>query len=319
MIKKIVFFGTPEFAVASLDALYKAGYEIGYVVTVPDKPAGRGLKITESDVKKYAVEKQLQVLQPENLAEIEFINKIKTYNPDIQVVVAFRKLPSEVFSISRAGTINVHASLLPEYRGAAPINWALINGETETGITTFVINDKIDQGEILMQKRLPIEVTDNAGILHDKLKKLGAALLLETITGLNDGILTPQKQQYSNLALKKAPKIRKSDCKINWLQKGDKIIAHIKGLSPYPGAFTELISDKGERYMLKIYDAIYKEDKTPIEPGKIITDNKTFLNIMLNDGLVSLQQVQLSGKTNMHISKFLRGFQMNSNFCVDIS
>lgn len=319
MIKKIVFFGTPEFAVATLDALYKAGFEIGYVVTVPDKPAGRGLKITESDVKRYAQAKQLPVLQPENLSDIDFVNKIKAYNPDIQVVVAFRKLPYEVFSIPKSGTINVHASLLPQYRGAAPINWALINGEKETGITTFIINDKIDQGAILLQKSLTIDENDNAGILHDKLKELGATVLLETITGLNNDVLKPQIQQICNMPLKKAPKIQKADCKINWLQKGQQIITHIKGLSPYPGAFTELISDKGERYIFKIYNVCFSEGNHNYTSGKIITDGKTFLRIMVIDGLVSLQQVQLSGKTNMHISEFLRGFQINSNFSVDVS
>lgn len=319
MRKKIVFFGTPEFAVASLDALYEAGYEIGYVVTVPDKPAGRGLRMTESDVKRYANEKQLHVLQPENLSEIDFVNKIKAYCPDIQVVVAFRKLPYDVYSIPKSGTINVHASLLPHYRGAAPINWALINGEKETGITTFIINDKIDQGAILLQKSLPIDKNDNAGILHDKLMKLGAALLLDTITALNNETLKPQMQQNSTIPLKKAPKIQKADCKINWLQKAHKVISHIKGLSPYPGAYTEIISEKGNRFIFKIYDACFKEENHSNTPGEIITDGKTFLDIIVIDGLVSLQQVQLSGKTNMHISEFLRGFQINSNFSVDVS
>ncbi len=316
-IKNIVFFGTPDFAVATLDSLLKSGYNVSAVVTVPDKPAGRGLKIRESDVKKYAVKNNLYILQPDDLGEEKFLKQLKEIGPDFQIVVAFRKLPKEVYTLAPMGTINLHASLLPQYRGAAPINWAIINGEKETGVTTFYINDRIDEGYILLQRKTDIMAEDDAGSLYERLKVMGTELVIETLKGIAENRLKPRAQIINEgVKIRKAPKIQKSDCKINWNLKGEDIINHIRALSPYPGAYTEIISKEGNRYYIKIYSAKFELCDTEYKTVGILTDGKTYLNVVVEDGLIGLLIVQMTGKTNMYISAFLRGFQLNNDFRV---
>ncbi len=302
---RIVFMGTPEFAVASLDALVQAGCNIVGVITAPDKPAGRGMKLTESAVKKYAVENGLHVLQPEKLKNAVFLEDLKALNADLQVVVAFRMLPELVWNMPPLGTINVHGSLLPQYRGAAPINWAVMNGETQTGLTTFKLQHAIDTGDILLQDTIAIGADETAGELHDRMKETGANLLVKTIKGLADGSLkeTPQATAIMN-ALKHAPKIFTDTCKIDWNTTTDHIHNHIRGLSPFPGALTTL-QDK----VLKIYKSS-KEKGTPTNPpGTWTTDHKTFLKLACTDGYIHLLELQLEGKKRMLISDFLRGFR----------
>lgn len=319
-INRIIFFGTPDFSVETLKALIEDGFDVVAVVTVPDKPAGRGLKMKESEVKLFAISKGISVLQPDNLNSTEFHKQLIDLKPDVQIVVAFKKLPSAIFSIPPLGTINLHASLLPYYRGAAPINWAIINGENETGVTTFIINEKIDEGHILLQEKVEILKNDTAGTLYDKLKTIGAKLLVRTLHKISEGELKGIPQE-NNLCLpvKKAPKIQKTDCRIRWDFNGEKIKNFIRGLSPYPGAFTELMAPDGTKYLLKIYTVEFERFKTKKESGLIETDGKTFLKVVVSDGLVSLLNIQLTGKVCMDISSFLRGFQVNSEFRVSLS
>jgi methionyl-tRNA formyltransferase len=304
---RIVFMGTPEFAVASLDALVKAGYDIVGVVTAPDKPAGRGMKMTESAVKKYAVEKGLHVLQPEKLKNPAFIEELKSLQANLQVIVAFRMLPEIVWNMPPMGSVNVHGSLLPQYRGAAPINWAVINGEKETGVTTFKLKHEIDTGDILLQDRFPIGENETAGEVHDRMKEIGAQLLVKTVKGLVDGTLkeTPQVSDGPRLALMHAPKIFTETCKIDFSKTTDEVHNLIRGLSPFPGAFTEL-----EGKMLKIYRS-EKEQAPVIADPKInapITDGKTFLKFSCSDGYIKVKELQLEGKKKMAIEDFLRGY-----------
>ena len=304
---RIVFMGTPEFAVASLDALVNAGCNIVGVITAPDKPAGRGLKLQESAVKKYAVEKNLKVLQPEKLKNPQFLEELKSLNADLQVVVAFRMLPEVVWNMPPIGTVNVHASLLPQYRGAAPINWAVISGEKESGVTTFKLKHEIDTGDILLQEKISIGDNETAGELHDQLKKLGAQVLVKTVQGLADGSLkeTPQSAiSDQQSALKHAPKIFTETCKIDWNKSVEEVHNLIRGLSPFPGAFTHL-SDK----LLKIYRS-EKESKQPtISPGEFQTDGKTFLKFACSDGFILVKELQLEGKKKMNVEDFLRGYK----------
>lgn len=299
---RIVFMGTPEFAVASLKALVDAGYNVVGVITAPDKPAGRGMKITESAVKKYAVEKAITILQPVKLKDPVFLQQLQSLKADVQVVVAFRMLPEVVWNMPPMGTINVHGSLLPHYRGAAPINWAIINGEEETGVTTFKLQHEIDTGNILLQKVIPIRENETAGELHDEMKEAGAALLIETIKQLETGTLTeiPQKNVEGNL--KHAPKIFTETCKIDWTKSIEEIHNLIRGLSPFPGAFTTL-----NNKTFKIYQSSKERTNVSEETGKIITDNKTFLKFACADGFVYALDVQLEGKKRMLIGEFLRG------------
>jgi methionyl-tRNA formyltransferase len=303
---RIVFMGTPEFAVASLDALVQAGCNIVGVITAPDKPAGRGMKLTQSAVKKYAVDKGLHVLQPGKLKNPEFIEELKSLQADVQVVVAFRMLPEVVWSMPPFGTINVHGSLLPQYRGAAPINWAIINGEQETGVTTFRLQHAIDTGNILLQEKIPISVNETAGELHDVMKEVGAQLLVKTIKGIAAGNIQEQPQTLvEDSALKHAPKLFTDTCTINWNQTCDSIHNLVRGLSPFPGALTKL-NDK----ILKIYSCT-KENTTPVDtPGSWSTDNKTYLKFACADGYVHLLDMQLEGKKRMMIQDFLRGFRV---------
>lgn len=304
----IVFMGTPEFAVASLDALVKAGCTIVGVVTASDKPAGRGMKLTESAVKKYAVEKGLKILQPEKLKNPQFIEELKALKADLQVVVAFRMLPEMVWNMPPLGTINVHGSLLPQYRGAAPINWAIINGEKETGVTTFKLKHEIDTGDILLQERIPIGEDESAGELHDKMKEVGAQVLVKTIKGIADGTLSEQPQfaaETQLTELKHAPKIFTETCIIDWTKSCESIHNLIRGLSPYPGAITKL---NGK--LLKVYESRKEEAGREEEPGSISTDNKKFLKFACSDGFIHVMDIQPEGKKRMNIEDFLRGHKI---------
>ena len=330
---RIVFMGTPEFAVASLEALLRGGFNIVAVITAPDRTSGRGLKLNESDVKKYAAKKGLKILQPEKLKNPEFLDELKSLNADLQVVVAFRMLPDVVWNMPSRGTINLHASLLPQYRGAAPINWVIINGETETGVTSFKLQHEIDTGNILLQERISIGENETAGELHDRMKEIGAQLLVRTVEGLVDGSLqeTPQsavggqqpaigspstnaqgqsameKSQTSepdSRLLKHAPKIDTNICRIDWHKSIDEIHNLIRGLSPYPAAFTEL----GDKTL-----KVFKSEKEPAVPtsriGRWETDRKSFLKFAAKDGYIHLKEVQLEGKKRMNIEDFLRGYR----------
>ncbi|MEO8854922.1 MAG: methionyl-tRNA formyltransferase [Ginsengibacter sp.] len=308
---RIIFMGTPQFAVPSLNKLYEAGYQIAGVVTAPDKPAGRGMQLTESAVKKYAVDKNLKILQPEKLKDPGFIKELRELNADLQVVVAFRMLPEIVWNMPPKGTINVHASLLPQYRGAAPINWAIINGEEETGVTIFKLQHEIDTGNILLQEKIRIEPDETAGTLHDKMMETGAELLLETIKQLENGTLKEMAQPSLFLnhdsPLNHAPKLFTETCEIDWNKNVEDIYNLIRGLSPYPTAFTFLNGKK-----LKIYLSEIEKITPGNEPGKISTDNKTFLKFSASDGIISLKEIQLEGKKRMKIEDFLRGWRQNN-------
>ena len=306
---RIVFMGTPEFAVASLDALVKAGCTIVGVITSPDKPGGRGMQLQQSAVKKYAIEHNLNVLQPEKLKDPEFLAALKSLQADLQIVVAFRMLPEVVWNMPPMGSVNLHGSLLPQYRGAAPINWAVINGEKKTGATTFKLKHEIDTGDILLQESFPIEENDTAGDVHDKMKEIGAALLVKTVKGLVDESLkeSPQVQvsdRDGQTLLKHAPKIHTDTCRINWSQPVETVFNHIRGLSPYPAAFT-IMNEK----MLKVYKA-KKEIAIPTHSeGEYETDGKTFLKFACTNGYLHLLEIQLEGKKKMGIEEFLRGFR----------
>jgi methionyl-tRNA formyltransferase len=311
---RIVFMGTPEFAVASLDALVHAGCNIVGVVTAPDKPAGRGMKLQESAVKQYAVAKGLKVLQPEKLKNALFLEKLKDLNPDLQVVVAFRMLPEVVWNMPEMGTINVHGSLLPQYRGAAPINWAIINGEKHTGVTTFKLQHEIDTGDILLQQIIPIGENETAGEIHDRMKEIGAALLVKTIEKLADGRLKEKPQVKTvdqNIqdapALKHAPKIFTETCRIDWNQPVEIVHNLIRGLSPFPGAFTFL-----DQKMLKIFRGEKLSITPNVQPGEYLTDGKTYLRYACADGFFNIKELQLEGKKRMNVEDFLRGYKFSN-------
>jgi methionyl-tRNA formyltransferase len=306
---RIVFMGTPEFAVASLDALVIAGCNIVGVITAPDKPAGRGMQLQQSAVKKYALEKNLNILQPEKLKNTSFIEKLRSLQADVQVVVAFRMLPEIVWNMPPLGTINVHASLLPQYRGAAPINWAIINGEKETGITTFKLQHEIDTGNILLQEKISISEKETAGELHDALKELGASLIVKTISAIAEANIEEKPQlitDRSPLTIKHAPKLTTDICKIDWNNKADDIYNLIRGLSPYPSAFTYL-DDK----VLKIYFG-EKEIAMHHHPnGSVYSNGKTYLKFACADGFIHCADIQLQGKKRMNIQDFLRGYRIH--------
>jgi methionyl-tRNA formyltransferase len=302
---KIIFMGTPDFAVASLRALVENGFHIAAVVTAPDKPAGRGLKLTESAVKQYAVEKNIPVLQPEKLKDPEFIELLKSFHPEIQVVVAFRMLPEIVWAMPEMGTINLHGSLLPQYRGAAPINRVIMNGETKTGVTTFKLQQEIDTGNILLLEEIAIGPNETAGELHDRMKEIGAVLVVRTIRGLLDGTLQEKPQNIQDpSALKSAPKIFTADCEINWQNEVSKIHNQIRGLSPFPGAFTSF-KDK----TLKIFKAKPEENNRQGKPGELETDGKNWLRFSAVDGYIYVEELQLEGKKRLLTADFLRGFR----------
>ena len=307
---RIVFMGTPEFAVASLDALVKAGCNIAGVVTAPDKPAGRGMKLTESAVKKYAVENGLKVLQPEKLKNPEFLAALKSLNADLQIVVAFRMLPEIVWNMPPLGTINVHGSLLPQYRGAAPINWAVINGEKETGVTTFKLKHEIDTGDILLQESLPIGEDETAGEVHDRMKEIGAKVLVETVKGLAENRIAeqPQTLNLQPSTLHHAPKIHTDTCIIHWDRPVETVHNLIRGLSPYPGAFKTL-----NEKILKVFRSKKEITYPKSTEGDYETDGRTYLKFACADGYLHLLEVQLEGKKRMSIDDFLKGYRFNGN------
>lgn len=298
--------GTPDFAVASLDALVKAGFNIVAVVTAPDKPAGRGQKLNESAVKKYAVEKSIPVLQPEKLKNPQFLEELKSFEADLQVVVAFRMLPEVVWNMPPKGTINLHGSLLPDYRGAAPINWAVINGELESGVSTFFLQHEIDTGNIIFSASAPIGDDETAGDLHDKLMYIGAELLVKTVKAIEEGNYsqTPQKDMTS-AEPKHAPKIFKEDCEINWNLPAKQVYNHIRGLSPYPTAFTTI-----HEKTLKVFKAELIEKEPGIQPSGFLSDGKTYLHFACQDGFIAVKDVQVEGKKRMGVEEFLRGFRI---------
>ena len=308
---RIVFMGTPDFAVASLDALVKAGFQIVGVVTAPDKPAGRGMKLTESAVKKYALLQNLPVLQPEKLKNPEFLDQLRALKADLQIVVAFRMLPEIVWNMPPMGTVNLHGSLLPQYRGAAPIHWAVINGEKETGVTTFKLKHEIDTGDILLQKKFPVGENETTGEVHDRMKLIGAELLAETVKGLANNSIEKIDQSaiihQDTRTLHHAPKLFTETCRINWNDTADKIHNLVRGLSPFPGAFTEL-----DGKTLKIYRSIKENSPHHHKNGAIITDQKSFLKFACKNGYISVKDLQLEGKKRMPVEDFLRGYQWNS-------
>ena len=308
---RIVYMGTPDFAVESLRALVEGGYNVVGVVTMPDKPIGRhGSVLQASPVKQYALEKGLPVLQPEKLKDETFLNALRELRADLQVVVAFRMLPEVVWAMPPLGTFNLHASLLPQYRGAAPINWAVINGETETGITTFFLKHEIDTGEIIDQVRVPIADTDNVGDVYERLMNLGGDLVVKTVDSILDGSVktVPQDKLAEGEVLRPAPKIFKETCRIDWSKGVKQIYDFVRGLSPYPAAWTELCQGSTAPQVLKIYetDKIFAEHS--FEPGTVVTDKKTYFRIAVTDGYINIRSLQLAGKKRMGVADFLRGY-----------
>lgn len=306
---RIVFMGTPAFAVASLSALLQAKMNVVGVVTAPDKPAGRGMQLQQSAVKQFALAHNLPVLQPEKLKSPEFFEALKQWQPDLQVVVAFRMLPEQIWSFPSMGTLNVHGSLLPQYRGAAPINWAIINGEKETGITTFQLQHAIDTGAILLQDRIPIAPNNTAGEIHDTMMEVGAQLLVKTLHGLFDNSIkaVPQEQVIGNLALQHAPKIFTNDCEIDWEKPCASIHNLIRGLAPFPGAITKIDGKIVKLFLTQLIEG------TPTEvAGSFVTDGKTYAKIACKDGYIGLSDIQWEGKKRMPIIDFLRGYRKPS-------
>ncbi len=308
---KIVYMGTPDFAVEPLRLLVENGYNIAAVVTMPDKPAGRGLKLTESPVKRYAQSVGLTVLQPEKLKNEAFIEELRSINADLFIVVAFRMLPEIVWNMPPLGTFNLHASLLPHYRGAAPINRAIINGETKTGVTTFFLKHEIDTGDVIFQQEVPILPEDNAGDLHDKLMETGAQLVLQTVKMVEQGKvnLVSQSSLKAEQTLKDAPKLTKETCLIDWLKPGKEIVNLIRGLSPYPTAYC-VLEHKGEDLPLKVFSARFEELKHNEPIASISSDEKTYLKVACGNGFILLEDIQLAGKKRMRVDEFLRGFRL---------
>lgn len=309
---RIVYMGTPEFAVESLKRLVEGGYNIVGVITMPDKPMGRhGSVLQPSPVKQYAVSQGLKVLQPEKLKNEEFVAELRSLNADLQIVVAFRMLPEVVWSMPRLGTFNLHASLLPQYRGAAPINWAVINGDTETGITTFFLKHEIDTGEIIDQVRVPIADTDNVEVVYERLMRLGGDLVLKTVDVILEGSVKtiPQEELAQVGELRPAPKIFKETCRIDWTIGVKRIYDFVRGLSPYPAAWTELYQEGTDPVMLKIFETEKLFCEHSLAPGTIVTDCKTYFKIASSDGYVNVLSLQLAGKKRMEINDFLRGYR----------
>lgn len=307
---RIVFMGTPEFAVAGLQRLVVEGYTIAGVITAPDRPAGRGRKLNESPVKAYAKAQGIRVLQPTNLKDPGFLEELRRLNANLQVVVAFRMLPVAVWSMPEYGTFNLHASLLPQYRGAAPINWAVINGETETGVTTFFIDEKIDTGALLLQEKIAIAPEETAGELHDRLMALGADLIIETVKGISEGTIIPVEQPKTETGiLKVAPKIHRETCQINWNLSLEQIFNHIRGLSPYPTAWTTLKNGE-EEINLKIFQANTIHTDHQLAAGRVIVEAQR-MKIVVNNGFLEPLEIQLPGKRKMKVSELLNGFQVH--------
>ena len=308
---------TPEFAVETLRVILEAGYKVVAVITAPDKPSGRGQKLKFSPVKEFAIKYNLPILQPINLKDSEFIDELRNYNSNLQIVVAFRMLPEVIWRIPEHGSVNLHASLLPQYRGAAPINHVLINGETETGLTTFFIEKEIDTGKIILAKRVRIDPYDDAGTLHDRLKIEGGKLVLKSIELIQNNEVNAQSQagaRVDHTAQKTAPKIFKEDCKINWHSSCINIHNLIRGLSPFPCAYACLRYPDGLSKQVKIYKTTYLLESHNKTPGTIITDNKTFLSVVTLDGIIQIEELQVEGKRALNVSDFLRGIHLSEDF-----
>lgn len=307
---KIVFMGTPDFAVGILDTIYKNKYEIVGVITAPDKPAGRGQKVSTSAVKEYALEKNLHLLQPTNLKAEDFLAELKSLNANLHVVVAFRMLPEAVWKMPEYGTFNLHASLLPQYRGAAPINWAIINGEPKTGVTTFFIDDKIDTGEMILHKETTIGEKETVGQLHDRLMHIGAETVLETLSLISNGnVKTTIQKEDPNI--KTAYKLNKENCKIDWNKSGIEIYNLIRGLNPYPAAWT-YIKDKDVEWNVKLFDINFEKISHNLEIGKIVTTKKE-IKIATNDGYIHIDSLQFPGKRKMKSQELLNGVQLSES------
>ena len=308
---KIVFFGTPDFAVESLDRLVKGGYNIVGVVTMPDKAAGRGHKMFQSPVKEYAVAHGLRLLQPVNLKDLEFVEELRSLNADLQIVIAFRMMPEVVWNMPPLGTFNLHASLLPKYRGAAPINWAVMNGDTETGVTTFFLKHEIDTGDIIQQERIDIAETDNVGVIHDKLMMLGAGMVVETVDAIIAGTVKPIPQEEllnQDEEPTPAPKIFKETCEIDFNRSAREVYNHIRGLSPYPAAWTTIKDTNGTEFALKVFETELPSDKCIGNPGDVFATKDT-LSFACAEGSIEVKSLQLAGKKRMTTAEFLRGFK----------
>ncbi len=308
---KIVFFGTPDFAVESLSRLVDGGYNVAAVVTMPDKPAGRGRQLQESDVKRYAVEHGLPVLQPVSLKDEAFIEELRSFGAQLFIVIAFRMLPEAVWQMPPLGTFNLHASLLPRYRGAAPINWAVMNGDTETGVTTFFLKHEIDTGDVIQQKAIEIGRTDNVEVVHDKLMLLGADMVLETVDAIIAGTVEPipQLEMLDGELPTPAPKIFTETCRIDWNRPAEELYNHIRGLSPYPAAWSELVDEQGNTHHVKIFATTEPIPKTEPLPGTITADGKHLI-VDCDDGALEILSLQLSGKRRMPAPDFMRGFPL---------
>lgn len=307
---RIIFMGTPEFAVTILKGIVESGYNVVGVVTAPDKPAGRGRKLQESAVKQYAVSKNLKIFQPVNLKSSDFLEELEALQPNVQVVVAFRMLPKVVWQLPEFGTFNLHASLLPQYRGAAPINWAIINGEPSTGVSTFFIDEKIDTGEMILQLGVPIEPKETAGELHDKLMETGSKLVIRTLEQIKKNTTKPEKQK-EDVVLKEAPKLTKENTRIDWQASSEDIFNLVRGLSPYPTAWTYLINDNKE-IPVKVYGAETEDKEHSLELGKVIEENKK-LKVAVKNGFVTITEIQLPGKKKMEVKQLLNGFQIHKD------
>ena len=313
---RIVYMGTPDFAVEALRQLVEGGYNVVGVITMPDKPAGRGHKMQYSPVKQYALERNLPLLQPEKLKDEAFVEALRAWKADLQIVVAFRMLPEVVWNMPRLGTFNLHASLLPQYRGAAPINWAVINGDTETGITTFFLKHEIDTGEVIQQVRVPIADTDNVEVVHDKLMMLGGKLVVETVDDILNGTVKsiPQEEMTVVGELRPAPKIFKETCRIDWNQPVKKVYDFIRGLSPYPAEWTELMNSEGEAVVMKVFESEKINETHDLTPGTIVTDGKKYIKVAVPDGFVSILSLQLPSKKRLQTDELLRGFHLTDKF-----
>lgn len=309
---RIVYMGTPEFAVESLKRLVEGGYNVVGVITMPDKPMGRhGSVLQPSPVKQYALSQGLNILQPEKLKDEDFVASLRALKADLQIVVAFRMLPEVVWNMPPMGTFNLHASLLPQYRGAAPINWAVINGDTETGITTFFLKHEIDTGEIIDQVRVPIADTDNVEVVYDRLMHLGGDLVVKTVDALLEGkvVTTPQEELAAGTELRPAPKIFKETCRIDWMVGVKRVYDFVRGLSPYPAAWTELHQADSSPIVMKLFETEKQFESHSYLPGTILTDKKTYFKVACHDGYINILSLQLAGKKRMSVGDFLRGYR----------
>ena len=310
---RIVFMGTPDFSVPTLNAIITEGYNVVGVITAPDREAGRGRKIKMSAVKEFALNNELKILQPTNLKDEDFIKELTSLKPNLQIVVAFRMLPKVVWSLPKLGTFNLHASLLPQYRGAAPINFAIINGESQTGLTTFFLDEQIDTGGIIKQTKINISNEDSAGSLHDKMMVLGSELVIDTINCILNNSITPKDQKNfidQNKVLNSAPKLNKDDCRINWNKKPVEVYNFVRGLSPYPASFSTLVSKSKKEIVVKIFTVSIISNSEPTQkPGAIISDGSTCIDVALKSGVIRILELQLSGKKRMRTAELLRGLK----------